>query len=119
MPLTIITVAMSRKASSPRPGCQSRNVGATRLKIKANMTTKIGRLPVIVETRDTGPFSIAQSDSTMAVGARSSLRMSKARAVFLCFILISCLRMRGRIEASKRILDMQTAFIENRFQNEM
>ena len=119
MPLTIMAVAKSRKASSPRPGCQSRNAGAIRLRMRANITTKMGRLLVIVETRDTGPLSIAQSDSTMAIGASNSFKPIMARAVFLCFILISCLRTWRRIETTKKIVDIQSALTQNKFQNEM
>ena len=88
-------------------------------KTRQYLITKMGRLLVIVETRDTGPLSIAQSDSIMATGASNSLTMSKAMAIFLCFILISCLRTWGRIEKSKKIVDIQSALTQNKFQNEM
>ena len=119
MPPTIIAIAKSRKASAPLPGCHSRKSGETRLRIRANITTNTGRLLAIVETNDTGPLSKAQNCSTIAVNASVSLTASKAKAEFLRLMLISCLKKRGRIESSKKILDMQNALSQNIFQNEM
>lgn len=119
MPPIIMAVAMSRRASILLPGCHSKNVGKTRFRIRAYVNTKMGRLLTIVETSDTGPLSIDHKASVMAVGARSSLKVSRAIAEFLCFILISCLRMWGRIETSKKVPDMQNAVSQNRFKNEM
>ncbi len=119
MPLTIMAVAMSRRASILLPGCHSRNVGRIRFRIRAYVNTKMGRLLIMVETSDTGPLSIDRNASSMATGARSSLKMSRAIAEFLCFMLISCLRMWGRTETSKKVPDMQNALIQNKFQNEM
>ena len=119
MPPTIIAVATSRKVSILLPGFHSRNVGKIRLRIRAKMTTKIGRLPVIVETSDTGPFCIAQSDSITPLIAKASLKKTKPIAEFLRFRLLSCLKVRGRIEKSRNILDMQNALIQNKLRNEI
>ena len=119
IPQTIIAVAKSRKARPPLPGCHSRNVGEIRLRIKANITTNTGRLLAMAETNDTGPLSNAQNCSSIAVGASVSLTASKAKAEFLRFMLISCLRTWGRIERINKILDMQNALSQNIFQNEM
>ena len=62
---------------------------------------------MIAETKDTGPLSIAQNVNTIPIGANVSLKTSKARAESLCFISLSCLRIQGRIETSKKILDIQ------------
>ena len=72
----------------------------------------------MVETRDTGPFVSAQNDNAIPIGVNVSLRVSRAIAEFLCFMLFSCLMMWGRIETSKKIPDMQNALIQNMFQNE-
>ena len=119
IPLTIMAVAISRKASILLPGCHSRNIGKTRFKIRAYVNTRTGRLLIMVETSDTGPLSIDHNDSIIETGARNSLKMSRAIAEFLCFMLISCLRMWGRIETSKKVPDMQNAPSQDKFQNEM
>lgn len=119
MPPTIMAVAMTRRASILLPGCHSIKAGRTRLRTRAYVNTKTGRLLIMVETSDTGPLSIDHNDSVMASGARSSLKMSRASAEFLCFMLISCLRMRGRIDSSKKVPDMQNAVMQNKFKNEM
>ena len=119
MPPTIMAVAISRKASILLPGCHSRNIGETRLRIRANMTTKTGRLPIIVETKDTGPFSIAESDSVIPTKAKVSLRASRPIADFLCFMLLSCLKVWGRIETSKKIPDTQNMVSQSKFHAEM
>jgi len=94
-------------------------MGETRLRIRANITTKIGRLPIIVETRDTGPLSIAQSNSTIPPRAKVSLKASRPIAEFLRFMLLNWLRMWGRIEISKKIPDRQNPPTQDIFQNEM
>ena len=119
MPLTIRVVATSRKTSALLPGCHSRNMGEIRLRIRANITTKIGRLPTIVETRDTSPLAIAQKESIIPSSANASLKASKAIVEFLCFMLLSCLKLQGRIETSKKIPDMQNTLNQSRFQGEM
>ena len=119
MPLTIMAVAVSRKTSILLPGCHSRNTGKTRFRIRAYVNTKMGRLLIIVETSDTGPLCIDHNDSIMATGARSSLKMSRAIAEFLCFMLISCLRIWGRIETSRKMPEKQNALSQDKFQNEM
>ncbi len=119
IPPTIMAVAMSRKASILPPGCHSRNMGKIRFRIRAYVSTKKGRLLIMVETSDTGPLAIDHNDSIMATGARSSLKVSRAIAEFLCFMLINCLRMWGRIETSKKMPDIQNALSQNKFQNEM
>ncbi len=119
MPPITMAVAISLRASILLPGCHSRNSGRTRARIIVYINTKTGRLLIIVETSDTGPLSIAHNASIMATGARSSLKASRARAEFLCFMLTSCLRMWGRIEVSKKMPDMQAELSQNKFQNEM
>ena len=115
----IMAVAMSRRASILLPECHSRNAGDRRLRIIANISTNIGRLLIIVDTRDTGPLSSAQNDSIIPIGASVSLKASKPMVEFLCFMLASCLMMWGRTETSKKILDMQNVLIQNMCQNEM
>ncbi len=119
IPATIIAIATSRSARRPLPEERIRNFGMSRPKIRENIITKMGRLPKIVETSDTGPLSIDRSASNMATGARSSLKVSRAMVVFLCFMFASCLMMCGRIEISKKMADMQKAVSQNRFQNEI
>jgi len=119
MPPTIMAVATSRKASIPLPGCHSRNIGETRLRIRANITTKIGRLPIMVETRDTVPLSIDHNNSNIPPIAKVSLKASRPIAEFLRFILPHCLRIWGRIETSKKIPDRQNPPSQDIFQNEM
>ena len=119
MPPTIRAVAMSRKASILLPGCHFRNVGKARFRIRAYVSTKMGRVLTIVETSDTGPLAIDQNDSITAIGARSSLKASRAIAEFRRFMLIICFAMWGRIEISKKVPDMQNMLTQNRFQNEM
>ena len=109
MPLTIIAVATSRNASTPLLADLIKNLGKMRLRIRLYRTTKRGRLPMIVETRDTGPLSIAQNDRVIPIGANVSLKTSKAIAEFFCFISFSCLRIWGRNETSKKMPDMQNA----------
>ena len=119
IPVIIRAVAVSRKTSILLPGCHSRNMGRTRFRIRAYANTKIGRLLIMVETSDTGPLSMAHSDSIMATGARSSLKMSRAMVELLCFMLISCLRTWGRIETKKKIPDMQNVVSQNKCQDEI
>jgi len=119
MPLTIMAVAINLKASILLPGCHTRNVGRTRFRIRAYVSTKTGRQLTMVETSDTGPLSIDHNASVMAVAAKGSLKMIKAIAEFLCFMLISCLKMWGRAEMSKKVPDMHEALIQNKFQNEI
>ena len=118
MPLKIMAVAISRKASILLPGSHSRNVGKMRLRIMANITTNTGRLPMIVETKDTGPLFIAQNDNVIPIGANVSLKAIKTIAEFLCGMLPSCLRIWGRTETSRKIPDTQNAVRLNMFQNE-
>ena len=73
----------------------------------------------MVETSDTGPLSIDHNESIIATGARNSLKMSRAIAEFLRFMLISCLRTGVRIVISKKMPDMQNVLSQNKFQNEM
>ena len=119
MPPTIIAVATSRRASIPLLECHSRNAGDKRFRIMANMSTNIGRLLVIVDTRDTGPLCNAQNDSTIPAGANVSLKASNPIAEFLCFILSSCLTKRRRAENNKKMPDMQNVVSQNIFQNDM
>ena len=119
MPPAIMAVAMSRRASILLPGCHSRNIGRTRFRIRAYVNTKMGRVLIMVETSDTGPLAIDHNDSITATGTRSSLKASRAIAEFLCLMLISCLRIWGRNETSKKVPDMQNAPSQDKFQNEM
>ena len=73
----------------------------------------------MVETKDTGPFCIAQNANNIATGAIVSLQMSKATAEFLRSTLIHCLTTCGRTETNKKVVDIQKALSENMFQNEI
>ena len=119
IPPTIMAVAMSRRTSIPLPKSHPRNMGDKRLRIRANISTNIGRLLVIVDTKDTGPLSSAQNVNTIPNGANVSLKVSRPMAEFFCFILINCLMMWGRTETNKKIPDMQNVLSQNMFQNEM
>ena len=107
IPPTIIAIATSRNASIPPLADFIRNLGKIRLTTSVYRATKTGRLPMIVETKDTGPLCIAQNDSTIPAGANVSLKASKAMAELLCCISRSCLSMQGRSEISKKIPDIQ------------
>ena len=86
MPLKIIVAAKIRNINSRLPGCHFRKVGQKRLRIRANITTNMGRLLTMVETSDTGPLFSAQNDKTVPVGARISLKTSMVRVEFLRLI---------------------------------
>ena len=118
-PPTIIAVAASRNANIPLPKELIRNLGRIRLRTRLYIATKIGRLPMIAETKDTGPRCIAQNDNTIPTGASVSLKVSRAIDEFLCFMPRNCLRVCGRSETSKKIPDKQNAVILYTFQNEM
>jgi len=79
----------------------------------------MGRLLTIVETRDTGPLSIAQNNSTAAITTSVSLKMSRAMAEFRRFILLNSLRARGRNEASRKIPDILNMLMQYIFQKEI
>ena len=119
MPLTTIAVAMIRWASILLPGCQSRNVGEVRLRIKANMSKKTGRLAIIVEARDTEPFSIARRTSAEATTARISVIVTKPIVDFIRFRLLNSLKVSGRIEMIKKIPDKQSRLIQSNCQGEI
>ena len=119
MPPTIMAIATNRKASIPLPGCHSRKPGRKRLSMRAKINTKTGRLPMMVETRDTGPLCIAQSSSITPTMANASLKVISHSVEFLCFIWLNCRRIWGRSEAIRKMAERQKAPIQDRFQNEM
>ena len=119
MPLTTMAVATKRRTSNPLPGCHSRNVGRTRLRIRAKMTTKTGRLLTMVETRDTGPLSIDQNASIAPSMAKVSLKTIIPKAEFRRVMLLSCLKVWGRNEIIRKTADRQNAKIQDKFQKEM
>ena len=119
MPPTIIAIAISRNASIPLLAGLIRNLGKMRLRTRAYRATKTGRLLTIVETKDTGPLSIADSDSIIPEKAKLSLKASRPIADFLCFMLLSCLKVRGCIETSRKIPDMQNVLSQSKFQAEI
>ena len=84
-----------------------------------NRATKIGRLPMMVETKDTGPLCIAQNDNTIPTGAKVSAKVSRAMAEFLRFIFFSCSITEGRTEIRKKMPDEQNTSRLYIFQNEM
>ena len=86
MPPTTMAVEIIRRANVPLPECHSRNIGDTRLRIRANISTNIGRLLTIVDTRDTGPLANAQKDNATPPSANVSLKVSKPIAESLRFI---------------------------------
>ena len=87
MPLKIMVAATTRKANSHLPDCHLSNSGQKRLKIRANNTTNIERLLIMVETSDTGPLFSAQKYRTAPTGTNISLKISRAKVEFFRFIL--------------------------------
>lgn len=118
-PATIITIAVSRNASMALVQCHSRNIGETQLRMRVNMKTKIGRVPRIVDTRDTGPLPIAQKDSTTPTSAKVSLKISKEIAKPWCCIQCSSLKTLGLNDISKKKKDIQNALRQYIFQKEI
>ena len=119
MPPTIMAVAMSRNTSVALAVCHSINAGKIWLRIKAYMKTKMGRVLTIVDTKDTGPFSIAQKDSTAELSANTSLKISMAITEPRCPISRSSLKTLGRIDNSRKKKDIQNALSQYMFQKEM
>ena len=119
IPLTIIAIATRRKASIILSPDRIMNSGAARLRISANIATKIGRVPRMVETKDIGPLSIAQKLNTNPIAASVSLKTSRAMAEFLRFIFLNCLKVPGCVDISSKVPDMQNAVRVNEFQNEI
>ena len=83
------------------------------------MSTNIGRLLIIGDTKDTGPLSSAQNDSTIPTGDNVSLKASSPIVEFLRFMSINCPTMWGRIEIEKKMVVMQNVVIQNMFQADM
>ena len=119
IPPTIMVVATSHNANFSLPADLMRNLGKMRPRVRLYIATKIGRLLMIVETKDIGPRCIAQNDNTIPTGASVSLKASRAIDEPLCFISLNCLRIWGRSETSKKIPDMQNTVILYAFQYEM
>lgn len=118
MPPTIIAVAMSRSASIPLPGCHSRDVGEMRLRIRANITTTIGRVPITADTRDIGPISIARYASITDTITKTLPVVIRPIVESLFSRLVSCLMMCGRSEISKRTPAEHRPKSQDIFQNE-
>ena len=119
MPPTIMTVAISRNASILLPGCHSRDIGEIRLRMRAYRTTKAGRLPSMVATREIGPLSIAVSDDISPPKAKVSLTAMRPKADFLRFMLLNCLKVWGRIDMSKKTPATQKVLSQSKFQADM
>ena len=102
-PPTIMTVAISRNAITPRLADLIKNPGKTKPRIILNIATKTGRVLTKVETRDIGPFDIAQNESSIDSGAHVSLRASKVIVEPLRFISFNCLIVPGRSEIIRKI----------------
>ena len=83
------------------------------------MKTKIGRVPMIVDTMDTGPLSIAQKDSTTPTSARVSLKMSKEIAKPWCCIQCNSLKTPGLNDTNRKKKDIQNALRQYIFQKEI
>lgn len=119
IPPIIMAVAASRSTRAALVGRHFRNTGKTLPRIREYIKTKMGRLLRIVDTRDTGPLSIAQKESIIPMGARVSLKLRRAIAEFRRFIERSSWKARRRIETSKKSEDIQNAPIEYIFQKEI
>lgn len=119
IPPMTMAVAISRRISIFLVGCHSRNVGDRWLRMRANTSTNIGRPLVMVATRETGPLCNAQNDSIIPVGTSVSLRMSRRIVELRCFMLSNCLITWRRSEMSRKMTDIQSALIQNMFQNEI
>ena len=116
----IIAVAISLIANTPLPVCLSRiKLGRKRLRIKASINTNMGRLLEMVDTRDTGPVSIARKISTVPVIASVSLNAIIAIAGLRRVILLSSLRTTGLSETSRKIPAIQKELIQYIFQKEI
>jgi len=120
MPPAIIAVATSLIDSTPLPVCPSiREPGRKRLTTIASIKTNIGRLLEMVDTRDTGPDSIARKISTMPAIASVSLTAIIAIAGLRHGIFLSSLITAGRSETSRKIPTIQKELIQYIFQNEI
>ena len=114
-----MAVPISRKASITPSVRHSRKAGRRRLRIRAYITTNIGRVLLIVDTSDTGPLCNAHIDSNIAVGAIVSFKAINANDDFFRFILTICLRTLGLTEISRNEADIKKALIQNIFQNDI
>ena len=86
IPPTIMAVPISRRANIRLLDSHLRNPGERRLRIRADRTTNMGRLPTIGDTSDTGPLASAHIDNTMATGASISLKNIMAKVADLSFM---------------------------------
>ena len=102
IPEIIKTVAINRNAKVFLSADFIRNLGSTRLRMMAYIATKIGRLAIMVEAKETGPLAIARNDNTIPIAPTISFKTSRAKAEFLCFISLICLNTEGRIEKSSQ-----------------
>lgn len=75
IPPTIMAVAISRRANMPLAKRTPRKPGNKRLKIRAKISTNMGRLLRIVETKETSPLCNAQCDNTTPMTAAQSTAM--------------------------------------------
>ena len=106
-----MTVAISRNAKALLSADRIKNPGSTRLIIIAYTATKIGRLAITVEAKETGPLAIARNDSVIPIAAINSLQESRAMAEFLLFIYLICFNTEGCIEKGSHSPPMQKAEI--------
>ncbi len=74
-----MVVPTTRCASTPLPVSHLRKLGKVRLMTKAKISTNMGRLEKMADTRDTGPFYIATNSSTTPTTTINSLKASSPR----------------------------------------
>jgi hypothetical protein len=118
-PATIMAIAVKRNTSMALVQFHSRNAGETRLRIRVYIKIKMERVPIMVDTRDTGPCSIAQKDSTAPTSARSSFKVSIESARPWYCIQRSSLKTLGLNDNEKNKKDMQNAVSQYIFQEEI
>ncbi len=111
--------ATSLRPRASLPGCHTRKLGQIRLRIRADTTTKMGRVLAMVDTRDTGPLSIAQKNSTAPASTSSSLTATSVSAEAGRFKLPSSYTTRGRSEISKKITARTVMLSQYMFQKEI
>ena len=112
-----MAIATKRNAHILFPPDHSKNWGISRLRIRVNITTKIGRLTKTVETKDTGPLSMACNNSAMPLIAITSVMNTMGKVEFLCLMSFNCLKKRGRNENENQEIETQIVVRENKFQD--
>ncbi len=78
----------------------------------------MGRLLIMVETSETGPFDNAQYYVVIAIGVKVSLNAINPSDRLRYFMCLSCRSTLGRTDKLKNIPKIQNALTENMFQKE-